>query len=75
MAKAKELHDMPVAELEKELSDTKEELFNLRFQHATGQLDNYRRLRYLRRDIARIKTVLRKKELDAEHATTGGGDQ
>jgi large subunit ribosomal protein L29 len=64
MAKASELRDLPVDELERQLVETKEELFNLRFQNATGQLDNYKRLGELRRDIARIKTILRQQELD-----------
>jgi large subunit ribosomal protein L29 len=49
---------------------TREELFNLRFQLATGQLDNYRRVRLLRRDIARVKTVLRERELASQGEET-----
>jgi large subunit ribosomal protein L29 len=64
MVRASELHDLPVTELEERLRDTKEELFNLRFQNATGQLDNYRRLRELRRDVARLRTVLRQREIE-----------
>jgi large subunit ribosomal protein L29 len=64
VAGAQELRDLSVEELERRLIETKEELFNLRFQNATGQLDNYRRLRELRKDIARVKTVLREKELE-----------
>jgi large subunit ribosomal protein L29 len=56
----RELHD---DELETRLREAKEELFNLRFQMATGQLDNNRRLRTVRHDIARIYTVLREREL------------
>lgn len=70
MASAAELRELSIDEIEQALADTGEELFNLRFQHATGQLENYRRLRQLRRDIARIKTVLRERELEdagAEH--------
>ena len=63
--KPSEIHDLPIDELTQRLADTKEELFNLRFQNATGQLDNYSRLGELKRDIARIKTVLRQRELDA----------
>ncbi|MDQ4143173.1 MAG: 50S ribosomal protein L29 [Actinomycetota bacterium] len=63
--KPSEIHELPVDELLQRLADTKEELFNLRFQNATGQLDNYSRLSELKRDIARIKTVLRQRELDA----------
>ena len=56
----RELHD---DELETRLREAKEELFNLRFQVATGQLDNNRRLQTVRRDIARIYTVMRQREL------------
>ena len=56
----RELHD---DELETRLREAKEELFNLRFQLATGQLDNNRRLRTVRHDIARIYTILREREL------------
>ena len=66
MSKASELRDLPVDELKQKLSETKEELFNLRFQNATGQLDNYKRLNVLKKDVARIKTLLRARELDEE---------
>jgi large subunit ribosomal protein L29 len=56
----RELHD---DELETRLREAKEELFNLRFQTATGQLDNNRRLRTVRHDIARIYTILHEREL------------
>jgi large subunit ribosomal protein L29 len=56
----RELHD---DELDTRLREAKEELFNLRFQTATGQLDNNRRLRTVRHDIARIYTILREREL------------
>jgi large subunit ribosomal protein L29 len=62
--KAKELHQMSEGELlikEKELD---EELFNLRFQHATGQLENVMRIPQVKRDIARLKTVQREKALN-----------
>ncbi len=68
MAKAKELRDLPVEELQSRLTETKEELFNLRFQNATGQLDNYKRLGELRRDVARLKTLIRQNELNQEQA-------
>ena len=61
--KAKEMRNYTTAELENRLTDLKEELFNLRFQHATGQLDNPMRLKEVRRDIARVKTILREREL------------
>lgn len=63
MVKAAELKDMTADELQKALAETKEELFNLRFQNATGQLDNYKRLGELRKDVARIKTIMRQNEL------------
>jgi large subunit ribosomal protein L29 len=62
--KSSEIKDLPADELAQRLADTKEELFNLRFQNATGQLDNYSRLGELKRDVARIRTVLRQRELD-----------
>jgi large subunit ribosomal protein L29 len=61
--KASDLKDLSVEELEARLVETKEELFNLRFQNATGQLDNYKRLGILRRDVARLKTTIREREL------------
>jgi len=64
--KTDDLKEMPVSELTERLENTREELFNMRFQLATGQLDNYRRVRWLRRDIARVKTVLRERELASE---------
>ena len=60
---AHDLDDMTNADLETRLREAKEELFNLRFQMATGQLDNNRRLRTVRHDIARIYTVMREREL------------
>lgn len=56
--KMDEIKQMPISEIEQRLEDTMEELQNLRFQHATHQLDNPLKLRTLRRDIARLKTVL-----------------
>ena len=64
MATASELRELSSEEVEQALTETKEELFNLRFQHATGQLENYRRLRQLRREVARAMTVLRERELE-----------
>jgi large subunit ribosomal protein L29 len=61
-----ELRDLPVDELHARLDSSKEELFNLRFQLATGQLDNPMRIKEVRHDIARIMTVLTERELDAE---------
>ncbi len=61
--KASEIRDLSGDEAQRRLLETKEELFNLRFQNATGQLDNNRRLQLVRRDIARIYTVMREREL------------
>ena len=58
-----ELRELTDEDLLLRLRDSKEELFNLRFQVATGQLDNNRRLQTVRRDIARIYTVMREREL------------
>ncbi|MCH9676558.1 MAG: 50S ribosomal protein L29 [Actinomycetia bacterium] len=58
-----ELRNLDNAELTQKLRDSKEELFNLRFQGATGQLENHGRLRAVRKDIARIYTILREREL------------
>ncbi|MDO1481296.1 50S ribosomal protein L29 [Rhodococcus ruber] len=60
---ATELRELTEEELVTKLREAKEELFNLRFQMATGQLDNNRRLRVVRHEIARIYTVLREREL------------
>ena len=66
--KSKEVRDMTVDELQSKLVSLKEELFNLRFQLATGQLDNPMRVRDVRKSIARIKTVLHEQELKAGRA-------
>jgi len=60
---AAELRELNDEELVLRLRESKEELFNLRFQMATGQMDNNRRLRTVRHDIARIYTVMREREL------------
>ena len=59
----KKMRDMTEVELHTELSKMKKELFNLRFQHATGQLENPVQMRELKRNIARVKTIIREKEL------------
>jgi large subunit ribosomal protein L29 len=69
MSKASEIRDLPVDEIERQLLETKEELFNLRFQNATGQLDNYKRLGQLRKQVARLKTILREHELAGDEGT------
>lgn len=66
--RADELRNLTDTELEQRLKEFKEELFNLRFQHATAQLDNPMRIREVRRTIARIKTIIRERELDIKHA-------
>ena len=71
MSSAKELRDLNDTELEHRLGETKEELFNLRFQNATGQLDNIARLPQVRREIARIETLLREREIAAAEQHTG----
>jgi large subunit ribosomal protein L29 len=62
--KAKELRDKSVVELNQSVVDLKTELFNLRFQLATGELDNPMRINKVKKDIARVKTVLRERELN-----------
>jgi large subunit ribosomal protein L29 len=62
--KAKNLRDLTQDELKNKISELKEELFNLRFQLATGQLENPMRLREVRKTIARTHTVLRERELE-----------
>jgi large subunit ribosomal protein L29 len=64
MAKVSELRDLGDEDLVGRLESSKEELFNLRFQLATGQLDNPMRIKDVRRDVARILTILRERELE-----------
>ncbi len=68
---AGELRELTDEELTEKLRESKEELFNLRFQMATGQLDNNRRLRTVRRQIARIYTVLNERELGLASGPAG----
>ena len=63
---AHELDDMNATDIEARLREAKEELFNLRFQNVTGQLDNPHRLREVRKDIARVLTVMHQRERDEE---------
>jgi len=65
---AQELREFNDAELEHRLDEAKEELFNLRFQNATGQLDNITRIPQMRRQVARIETLLREREIEAAEA-------
>ncbi|MGN0622443.1 MAG: 50S ribosomal protein L29 [Oscillospiraceae bacterium] len=60
--KANEIKDLSVAELNEKLAELKQELFNLRFQHAVNQLDNPMRMKAVKKDIARVKTFIRKQE-------------
>ena len=71
--KAAQLRDLPYAELGEKLAEAKEELFNLRFQLATNQLDNEARIRQVRREVARIMTVMREQEIEAYYAQQEDG--
>ncbi|MCY8173720.1 50S ribosomal protein L29 [Bacillus inaquosorum] len=63
--KANEIRDLTTAEIEQKVKSLKEELFNLRFQLATGQLENTARIREVRKAIARMKTVIHEREIAA----------
>jgi large subunit ribosomal protein L29 len=71
MTRVVEFASLGDEELIHRLADTRKELFNLRFQFATGQLDSPARLSQVRRDIARMLTVLREREIAAHEALTG----
>ena len=62
--KAKEVKELSLNELEIKLKDLKAELFNLRFQHTTNQLENPMRITAVRKDIARVKTILHEKDIN-----------
>ena len=64
--KAETLRELSTEELNKKVVELKEELFNLRFQMATGQLENPMELKQVRKDIARAKTVIREREIAAQ---------
>ncbi len=66
MMKANELRDKTTAELEAQLAALKKDLFFLRMQHATNQLDNPVKIQTVKKDIARVKTILRERELRTE---------
>jgi large subunit ribosomal protein L29 len=68
MAKIREITEMGVGELETALAEARVELFNLRFQHVTGKLDNYARINQVRKDVARYMTVLRAREIEEAEA-------
>ena len=71
--KAAEIRELTADELNSKLADLKAELFNLRFQLAINQLDNPMRISAVKKDIARVKTVIRENELHAENAYGKGG--
>jgi large subunit ribosomal protein L29 len=66
---AAQIRELDDTELETRLVEAKQELFNLRFQNVTGQLDNSARIGQVRRDVARIETILRQREIAAAEAT------
>jgi large subunit ribosomal protein L29 len=68
-----ELREMEDEELLTKLAEAKQELFNLRFQHVTGQLDNYSRLGQMKKEVARINTILRDREIAAAEAEETSG--
>lgn len=70
--KTDELRQLSVNELQKRLDDSYQEMFNMRFQRASGQLPNTARWLLVRRDIARVKTFLRQHELAAQRGKVGG---
>lgn len=72
MVKAAEFRQLKDDELAIRVVETRQELFNLRFQHATGQLDNSSRLGQLKKDIARLETLIRQREIEASESGTKG---
>ena len=64
--KASEIKDLSMEEMLRKLDDLKEGLFNLRFQHETGQLENPQKMKQAKRDIARVKTFIKQSELNNE---------
>ena len=66
--KAKEIRDLTTSEIEEQIKSSKEELFNLRFQLATGQLEETARILTVRKTIARLKTVAREREIEQSKA-------
>ena len=66
--KAKEIRYLTTSEIEEQIKSSKEELFNLRFQLATGQLEETARIRTVRKTIARLKTVAREREIEQSKA-------
>ena len=72
MVSAADIAEFETEELEHQLDETRRELFNLRFQLATGQLDNTARIRHVRKDVARILTVLRERDISEAEAIAAG---
>lgn len=70
--KMKDLRGLSVPDLQKKLKDSRQELFNLRFQMATGQLQNHRQIRHVRRNLAQILTELFLKEINEDSSETAG---
>ena len=68
MAKKQDLTELSDTDLFNLLDETKDEALNLRFQHVTGQLDNYKRIGVVRKEVARIKTEIRMREINAAEA-------
>ena len=68
--KIKELRGLSMPDLQKKLKDSRQELFNLRFQMATGQLQNHRQIRHIRRNLAQILTEMYMKEASSEPSQT-----
>jgi large subunit ribosomal protein L29 len=64
--KADEIRELSLEEMDRKVVDLKQELFHFRFQHASGQLENSRKLKETRRDIARLKTIIRENQLKKE---------
>jgi large subunit ribosomal protein L29 len=73
-SRVSELREMDDDELATRLVEARQELFNLRFQHVTGQLDNYARLGQVRKEIARLETILRENEIAAAEAAEAEAD-
>ena len=64
--KASQIRELSLEEKVRKASDLKEELFNLRFQHEIGQLENSQKMKQIKRDIARVKTIIKESELNQE---------
>ena len=73
-SRVSELRELDDDELMTRLAESRQELFNLRFQHVTGQLDNYARLGQVRKEIARMETILRENEIAAAEAAQATAD-